>query len=154
MFFAGIACSLTVCLAVSLLLAGPKSLISYPDFILQTESPLFGTPASQLISLPPASAALVFVLLLVCVVIIRPRFLSSLMFLPFFLCLLSGHTLGQDLSLLLFPLFYLLRFRPGFGFLLLVSVSLGFFIFPRIVSLLILFSGFYLLFSPFPNKQK
>jgi hypothetical protein len=144
-FFTGIVCGVLLAIVTSLFLIGPASLLKYPEFVLFTESPQFGTKSTNLVSLPLFPALVIYLLLLMFAIYLKPSFKSILISLPIFLCSLSGHTYSYDLVILLFPLIFLLRHQTGLGLFLLVTLSLSFPFIPNIFSWILPILGLYLL---------
>ncbi len=146
-FILGLLCGLLVVIGTCLLLVGPESLAAYPAFIQHFGLSANGGNFHQQVHLPLILTIILLPLILVFVARIKPTLPSTLVCLPFFLCIFSGHTYSQDLALLLFPLFVLLKYRPRLAVILLLVISIGFSLVPVIISWLILLSGLYLLYA-------
>ncbi|OGM26873.1 hypothetical protein A3D00_03225 [Candidatus Woesebacteria bacterium RIFCSPHIGHO2_02_FULL_38_9] len=170
-FLKGVFISVLILLLVSLYVAGLSSIISYPNFLLRTESETFGSPMgipgkgmvslySSLITFLPGSMGktlsfLVFSFLYSLSLLFFTKrkgrlsfdrlFLIAIIFMSIF----STHTLPYDLSFLLIPIFILINsqktsFLPWLLFVipnLLVGGSQG------LNPFILLIVSFYLLFN-------
>jgi hypothetical protein len=139
-------------LALSVFIAGGRTVLAYPGFVLATETANLGSSQGASLGLPPVCLALIYPLFVIFFVRVRRQlsliyaFLIATLALPVF----SVHVLASDMALLLLPVVIL--FSSGLPELINLAavmyllINLLFYTCPRILSWIIAILVFRMLY--------